>query len=328
MRPAARISINGKDRDSSFMDRLVSVNVTDEAGVKSDSCEITLDARGDFAAPPIGAEVKVWIGYEPQPVYMGKFKIDEWRKEGPAKLISLSAKSAELTTEIKATKTRSHHDTTIGAIVRKVAADHGLTATIDSAIASRPVAHIDQQTESDLGFLSRLAKRNGATFKLSDGKVIFTAKGSRSLPSGGSKPAIEIVPAQTSTWAVSSNKRGDYGSVKCAYMDHEKGKRVTVSAGSGKPAHRDKRLYGSKSEAQAAARATLGDLGRGQKSAEFSGPGNPALFAESLVTLKGFDADCDGEYLAKTVTHSYSSSGYTTSVSLETEGGATATDSA
>lgn len=329
MTPAARIEINGKPVGPKFLARLVSLTVRDEAGIKSDTCEIELDARPDpgtagFTAPPLDSELQVWLGYEPAPVYRGKFKVDEWTKEGPPTVLRVSAKSAELTSAIKATKTRSHHDTTIGEIVRKIAGEHGLGVSIDEALASRRVEHIDQQTESDMGFLSRLARRNGATFKLADGKVVFVAKGSKILPSGGDKPAVTIQPAQVARWSATNNERGGHRSVICLYMDHALGRRMQVTAGSGNPCHRDRRLYATRIEAESAANATLGDLTRGKVTVDINGVGNPELFAETLVTLDGFDPEADGEYLAKSVTHTFSASGYTTDASLETVGAAEA----
>ena len=322
--PTARITVNGKEISTRLVGGggvLVSMTVTDEAGVKADTLTLEIDNTKGFPAPPIDAEIKAWLGYEPEPVYMGSFKVDQWTKRGSPKLLSVNAKAAEFSGDIKSTKTRSHHATTVGAIVRKIAAEHGLGAQVDSRIGARVIAHIDQQTESNLGFLSRLAKRNGATFKLADGKIIFAAKGSKTLPSGKAKTAIVITPDMVSDeWSVTEGQRGAHQSVKCAYIDPTTKRRHYATAGSGKPCHRDKHLYASQAEADAAAHAKLGDLTRGKFTADFEGPGNPALFAEALVTLKGFDPDADGDFLVKTVSHSFSSSGFRTSVTMETEG--------
>jgi len=318
--PAARITLDGVEISNKGLGVLESVTITDEAGVKSDTCEISLDNREGFAAVAIGAEVRVWLGYEPRPVYMGSYKVDSWSKEGPLRRLTVSAKSAELTSEIKASKVRSWHDTTVGAIVRKIAGEHGLGAVIDKAVGARKIEHIDQTSESDMGFLSRLAGRQGANFKLADGKILFAARGSRKLASGTNKPAMTVQPSMVSSWSASAEERGGHKSVKCCYMDHDAGERVYVTAGSGKPCHRDRRLYGSRAEAEAAARAQFGDLERSKMTGQFDGPGMPEMFAEALLSLKGFDPDVDGEYLAKSVTHTFSASGLITSVSFETVG--------
>jgi phage protein D len=321
-KPAYCIELNGKDVTERWGKVLESVSITDEAGIKADTCEIAFSNRARFSAPPLDAEIRIWFGYEPAPTYMGRYKVDSWTKGGLPDRLTISGQAADMTTAIKAPKIRSHHAMTVAQIVNKVAADHGLTAIVDATIGARTVPHIDQQHESDISFLSRLAKRNGATFKLGDGKILFAAKGSRMVPSGKSKVAKVITPADLSTWDVTCSRRGDYETASAHYMDHQTGKRRSAATGTpGQAHHRDRRLYGSQQEASAAAHANLGDLRRGVLTATLELVGDPTLFAEALVTLSGFDNDVDGNYLAKSITHTLSGRGYTTSATVETEGG-------
>lgn len=328
--PAARLTINGRDVSTSIFGDLanggaggvlVSLTVTDEAGTKSDTLELEIDDREGFKAPPKGAEIQAWLGYEPTPVYMGRFKVDEWTKRGPVRTLRVSAKAAEMTSEIRAAKSRSFDGKTVGEIATQIAGENGLQATVAPSIASQTIPHIDQQNESDLGFLSRLAGRAGAVFKLADGKVLFSERGSGQLASGNEKPTIGLTPPMVSDWDATSADRGEYGAVACSYMDHDQGKRVTVTEGSGKPKHRDRRLYGSKEEAEAAAKAQLGDLTRGKVSFSTNGPGLPSVFAEAKIDAQGFDADVDGEFLIKSVNHTLDSGGYRTSIQMERGGG-------
>lgn len=325
MTPAARIVANGVDITTKLIDPraqraiLASLTITDEAGVKSDTLELEVDNRGrTFAVPAIGSELQVWLGFEPAPLYMGRYRLDDWTKSGPPNVIRMSAKSAELTTAIKSPKRRSWHETTVGAIVEKIAGEHALGVAISPELASRAIEHIDQQNESDVGFLTRLAGRHGATFKVADGKLVFAAKGSREYPTGGAKPVTVIRPADVSTWSVTASERGGFRSVVTQWHDHDAGKRKSLTAGAGEPVYRERHVYRTEAEAKAAAEARLGDLKRGRREAQFEGVGNPALFAEGVVRLEGFDPDCDGDFFAKSVTHSFSASGYTTSVTLET----------
>lgn len=324
MRPAARIVANGVDITTKLIDPrsqraiLVSLTITDEAGIKSDTLELEVDNRDGFAVPPIGSEIEVWLGYEPAPVRMGRYRLDDWTKSGPPRTIKMSAKSAELTTAIKSPRVRSWHEETVGSIVSMIAAANGLALALDPDIAARAIAHIDQHNESDVSFLTRLAGRNGATFKVDDGKVLFVAKGSRNYPTAGPKPVTVIRPADVSTWSVTASERGGFQSVVCQWHDHQAGTRKSVTAGAGEPVFRARHVFSTEAEAKAAADATLGDRKRGRREAQFAGVGNPALFAEGVVRLEGFDPDCDGEFFVKSVTHSFSASCYTTSVTLET----------
>lgn len=320
MRPALRLEINGKPASAELLRRVVSVTMTDYSGAQADNAEITIDAAGGVAAPSIGAEVQVWLGYEPAPMYRGKFKVASWSLDGPPSVMSVRAVAADFTTAIKAPKTRSHHDTTLGAIVNKIAGEHGLGVAIDGALASRKIDHIDQQTESDAGFLTRLAGRNGAVFKIGAGRLIFAAKGSKLLPDGTAKARFAVSPSMVSTWSFRADERGGYLSVKAAYYDKAKGKRVYCTAGQGGPCHRDRRLYATREEAQAAADAKLGDLTRGKMTGNLHGPGRPEIYAEAILDLAGFAPDCDGEYLAKTVTHTFGGGGYVVDIEIETLG--------
>ncbi len=324
MRPLVQVYLNDEDVTDKWGPVISSVSVTDEAGIKADTCEFVFDNRSEFAAPKIGSEIRVWMGYAELGTltYLGRYKVSSWSKSGPRRVLSVSAKAADLTSKIRAPRTRSWHDKTIKEIVEAIAGDHKLEALIDKTIGARKIEHIDQQTESDVSFLTRLASRNGAMFKLADGKLLFAAKGSRKNAAGNDKTPIKVLGRQISRWDAMHDKRGDYKSVSAEYMDHKAGKRKSAIAGSGEPRFRDRRLYGSQAEAQAAAEAKLGDLTRGQMTVDLDMPGDPRLFAEALVQLVDVDGDVDGEYLAKSVTHSFSGRGYVTTLSLETEGAA------
>jgi hypothetical protein len=258
------------------------------------------------------------MGYEPAPEYMGKFRIDEWEISGPPNVLTISGKSAELTTEIKETKHKHWDDTTLGSIVQTIAGSHGLSSVMTGDMASRKVEHIDQHGESDIGFLSRLAKRNGAMFKLADGKVIFVKKGTKNLPSGKGKASRTIKPTDNVvSWRMRKSERGEHKSVICYWHDHDGGKRKKVTAGSGKPVHRDKRIYRTEDEARSAAEGQLGDFKRGKADGSLEMGGTPDFFAESIVTLAEFHPDVDGDYNAKSVSHTFDAGGYHTSVTLE-----------
>lgn len=320
MKPAARLILDGRDISTEVFGPtgvLVSLSITDETGNKSDTLELVIDDREYFKAPPKGAEVQVWLGYEPAPTYMGRFKVDEWSKSAMPRQLRVSAKGADMTSAIRAAKSRSFDGKTVQQITAQVAGDHGLTPIVDPRIGSISLEHIDQQNESDLSFLTRVAKRVGASFKLADGKAVIAARGGSSLPSGGEKTPIVLTPEMVSSWEATSGERGGYDAVVCTYIDHAKGERVSVTAGSGETKHRDRRVYRSEAEAKAAAEAQLGDSKRGKISMTASGPGLPDVFAEGKAQVQDFDPDVDGEYRIRSVTHTLDSSGYRTDLSLE-----------
>lgn len=326
--PAARLIIGGKDVTSEVFGKrgpLFSLSVTDEAGRKSDAVELELDDREGFKAPAPNTEIQVWLGYEPTPVYMGRYKVDQWTKRGgdSGRMLHVSAKAAELTSDIRAARARSYHGKTVGQIVNEVAGRHGLTAVVDPEVAGRPIGHIDQSHESDVHFLTRLAHRNGATFKLADGKIVIAKKGATKLPSGSAKPTITLTPGMVATWTATSANRGDYKAVSAQYGDHKHGRRGRVRSGAGNPEHRVRVLYATKNEAHRASFAAQHDLKRGTANFETEGAGLPDVFAECVILAKGFDPDVDGEYVVKSVRHVLESRGFRTTLTMETLGEAT-----
>src|SRR4051812_682879 len=119
MRPGFRIQAGSRDITATLWNGesgpLVSMTITDEAGVKADTVELVVDNRQSasgrvFGPPLIGSEIDVWLGYEPQPAYMGKFRVDEWTKSGPPSILTITAKSADLTSAIKERRVRSWHE--------------------------------------------------------------------------------------------------------------------------------------------------------------------------------------------------------------------------
>lgn len=323
-KPGARIFANGKGVPKRLLSTssgggiLVSLTVTDQAGTKADTLELVLDNRENYPVPPVGSLIEVWVGYEPEPAALGRFRLDSWTLSGAPNLLTLSGTSAELTTAIKGQKLRSWHDTTVGDIVRKIAGEHGLGVTVDSALSARAVEHIDQQTESDLNFLSRLAVHHGAVFKLADGKVVFVPRGVK----GGtnSKTAQTVKPGDVSSWTITESERGGHKSVVAHWHDHKAGKRHSVTAGDGKPAHRLKTVFKTEAEAHEATVAALRDLQRGKREASLEMPGMPGLLAGDEIELAGFHLAVDGTYGATVVTHTLDSGGYRTSITLEVGG--------
>ena len=72
--------------------------------------------------------------------------------------------------------------------MRKIAGAHGLTPAITEALAEIVIAHIDQTHESDMSFLTRLAKRYDAVMNVKDTHLLFVPIGHGTSVSG--KPLL------------------------------------------------------------------------------------------------------------------------------------------
>lgn len=340
MKPACRVTLDGLDITANLIPApfglplegggavlargylsggpLLSLTVTDNEGLKSDSVEIVVDNRDRIPAPKKGSQFKVWLGYaETGLVYMGSYQVDTWSKSGRPLKLQISAKAVGLTTEIKSPKSRSYHKTNVGEIVEKVAGKNSLGSKVHPELSKVKIGHIDQSNESDLHFLTRLAKRIGGNFKLADGQIIMNKAGAGTLPSGSQAPVFDIPETGTLEWSGSGSERGSYGSSSAAWHDTEEGERKTVVVGEGKPRYRDRKLYKTEDEARQAAQAVLSGLNRGKRSFNVSLPGKPEIFAGARMNATEYDPDVDGLYGIKSAVHTLDSGGLKTSLTGE-----------
>jgi phage protein D len=301
---------------------LLSLTVTDNEGTKSDSVTLDIDNRSQIPAPKKGAKMKIWLGYvETGLIYMGTYVVDNWSKSGRPRKLTVNAKAAGMTTELKSPRSRSYHKKKVGDIVGEIAGRHGLSQQVHPELKDFEIGHIDQSSESDLNFLSRLAKRIGGNFKLADEKLIMNKAGSAKLPSGSEAPTFTLIETGQTDWEATGSERGSYKSATAAWVDPKTGKRETVLKGEGTPRYRDRRVFKTESEAQRAVEAQLDGLKRGKISFSTSFPGRPEIFAGSLANVTNHDPDVDGLFVVKTATHTVDNNGLKTSLSCESKNG-------
>lgn len=320
-KPAFRIVADGEDITKLISDRLVSIRINDQAGQQSDSLEITLDDRDHLVpVPRSGAWLRVWLGYSDNgqlPVYMGAYAVDEVEVSmGPRSMV-VKATAAQTAPElVKQQRTKSWHDTTLGAIAQQIGKQNALQVTIKGTLASVPIKHEDQTNESDQSFLTRLAEKYKATIKPADGKLVIVPRGGEF---GGT---VTVDVKEVTSWRATLKNRGAYGEVKAKYLNRTTNKEATVTSGTkgNLPTFEDKQLYRSQAEAEKAAASKLQSLNSGEVSINLQMPGRPQVNAEGLVTLTNFREHVNGTWNIKTVTHDLSSSGYVTTIDCGTKG--------
>ena len=320
MKIAYQITADGANITALIADRLLSLEITDEAGVKSDRLTVTIDDRDQrLEFPETGSRLEVSLGYVGQAlVKMGAYTVDEVNVTGPARELTIRATAADMTGSIKAPKERSWPDATLGKIVQTIAADNRLQPAIASDLASRQLGHIDQ-TESDMQLLQRLCADQGATCKVADGRLVVASHAGGKTAAGGDMPKAVIAASQCDSWNAVVAGRNEYKAVTAYWQDVKKARRTGVKAGSGTPMLTMKNTYASKDEAQRAAESRLKSLQRGAVKISISGLiGDPTMSAEMQATLVGFRQGVDGDtWVVNSVTHNFSDSGYTCSLELE-----------
>ncbi|NYZ70271.1 hypothetical protein H0A36_30125, partial [Endozoicomonas sp. SM1973] len=97
-----QVKINSQLID--FSRHLISLELTDEAGIKSDSVTLKLsDPEGNLPIPAKGTKLSVAI----QNIHMGDFIIDEVSLSGPPNQMTIQAKGANLRDQLRSPKSRS-----------------------------------------------------------------------------------------------------------------------------------------------------------------------------------------------------------------------------
>ncbi|MFI3241230.1 MAG: contractile injection system protein, VgrG/Pvc8 family [Alphaproteobacteria bacterium] len=320
MQPIYKITVDQENINSILANRLISINITDEFGLVSDSMTMELDNSDDiFEVPPRGVELEAFLGYDENNLYsMGKFIVDEIELSSPPNKITITARASNSTIKedmgaIKAPKSKSWEECTLSTIVSTIAVDYGLTESIDISFKDIFIQHIDQTDESDLSFLERLAKEYGVEVKIAGGKIIFLEPARGTLPDGTTIPTTYISKADLNNYKMRISERGLYNQVIAKYYDLDDAEEKKVEVGDEKPAFSMRDVYSNETTALMQAKAKLADIERGQYSLSAETIGNPLLSAESKIEITGICEELQGAWILKQVSHSYSSSGYKTS---------------
>lgn len=321
--PIYRVTLDGRDLTSTLAPRLISLTLTETRGEEADTLDISLeDSDGRLAIPSRGAVLDVAFGWrETGLVEKGSFTIDEVEYAGAPDTITMRGRSASLSKGLGERKERSWHGQSIKTIVDTIAGKHKLTPKVAVELAKIAIAHIDQSQESDMAFLSRLAKRFDAVMNVKDGNLLFMPIGAAMTASGKPLTALTVTRKDGDRHRYHVAERETYAGVRAYWYENQKKKRHSVVVG-GEDNSNMKVLpenYPSQAEAEAAATAEFNRVKRGQATMNLDlALGIPELFPEMPVSLSGWKPDIDGTpWLLRRVSHEVSNSGYTCSCEFE-----------
>lgn len=322
MTPAFKVTVEGSDITRRIADRLLSLRVTDAAGWESDTVEIVIDDRDwVLELPRRGVIAEVWLGYVDALVKMGRYRIDEVEVSGPPNTLSIRGKSAEVGAEnaaMKQPRNRSWKDISIGSILEVMATEADMTAVVADTLVKVKVKSWHQTDESNVNFLTRLAKHFGAVAKVADGRIIFVEQGMVQTASGRALSPVTVALAQVSDWDYSQTERGAYESVTATYVDRDEGEEVGVRAGGQDGANkRLRRRYETREEAQTAAESALKAAKQGTDTLSLTLPGRADLFAEHPLVLEGFRPGLPVRWVVQRVEHTLDRGGFQTTVDAE-----------
>lgn len=318
MKPRVEVSIDGVPVAGHFYERLLSLTVTDEEGMKSDTVDIELnDGPPNFLAiPRKGAIISVKMGFGDDLVPKGVFTADKVNVDCLPYKMSISGKAADLRSgKLKERQERSWDKAKLGDILSQIASESGLTPAVDDDLADFEYDWLAQQDESNINFLRRLAERHNGLFAVKQKRLIFTRLGSGLSASGAPLGSIILTPEKIKVGSlkVEINDRTKYSKVVAYYQDSDKAERVEIDADAdadGDSVYRLPEPYASPAEADKAAQAKAKELQRGEGSVSVTVIGDAGIEAGLPLLFADVRPGVDGvPYIIKTAKTSYTKTG-------------------
>jgi phage protein D len=320
MRPVFKVLANGQDITALLADRLESLQVVDKAGLDSDELTITLDDRdGAVALPARGAVLEVSLGYaETGLTRIGRYRVDEVKSSGPPQQVSFSGRPADMSGQIKQVRRGAWEAVSLERIVQAVAARNQLQAVCK---VKATVARADQMNESDLHFITRLARQYDATATVKGGKLLVLPRGGQAQSvSGKVLPTMVLQRRDITSWQFTASDRNASGGAVVRHHDQATGRtrsvRVAGADGSAAPAQVVRHAAASPGTAAAQAKAAGARAYRSEVTMNLVLPGRADIVAERTLRTQGIKDGVDHLWTVDSVTHEFSSAGWALRVDL------------
>lgn len=228
--PAFRLETNKKDITGKIQSRLMSLTLTDNRGLESDQLDIELDdADGNLIFPSRGDILALELGWHGHPLTpKGKFVVDEIEHSGAPDRLTIRARSADFRGDLNVKREESYHKLTLENIVSTIAARNKLTFQISNELKGISV-HIDQTNESDVSFLTRVAKQEGAIASVKNGELLLICQGKNKTVSGTPIDPVVITRESGDSHRFSLSDREAYTGVTAQWLDTKTASKQTVT---------------------------------------------------------------------------------------------------
>ncbi|WDK30250.1 phage late control D family protein [Xanthomonas campestris] len=320
--PQWRVVLDGTDLTERIAPRLLDLTLTECRGGEADQLDLRIhDHDCKMALPKRGVRLSVALGWKATGLIdKGTFIVDEVEYSGAPDIITVRARSADLTADMRTRRERSWHNTTLGAVLNTLAGEHRLTPRVAEVLARTKLPHLDQANESDMNLLTRLGQRFDAVATVKGGALVFAPIGAGTTATGKSLPTVTLTRRDGDQHRYSVADRDAYTGVRAYWVDKGKARRQSVLVGTDDNAKRLRESYADEATARQHAHAELERVKRGVAKFDYTlAIGRADLFPEQIVTMSGFKPDIDGQrwLIAKTTHAINGSSGFTTSLELE-----------
>jgi phage protein D len=323
-----RVTMDGKDLSDRLRPRLVSLSLSEKRGDEADQLDIVLnDTDGMLGIPKEGALLSVQLGWKQGRdvtaglIDKGSFKVDDVSHSGPPDQITIKARAADFTSQIRNRREQSWKNTTLGAVLKDVAGRNGLTLKIAPDLSSIALPSISLSRESEIAFLRRLGRENDAVATIKDGHLVFARKGAGTAPSGRALPTLTIRRTDGDRHNWQRQKRDGQEGVTASWHDRKGAARKTVTMGKEEGAKKLRKIYPDEASAKRAAIAERDRIKRAPATLDMKlALGRADAIPEARVTVSGYKDEIDATtWLISEVTHRLDKSGgFVTDLKMET----------
>lgn len=319
MQPVFSVLADGKDITALINDRLLQLRTTDKPGLEADEFELRIDARnGVIALPARGALIDVNLGHAGRPLTrLGRYTVDEVELAGPPDTLVIRGKASDVRGSGKTIRSGSWEDATLQRIVTDIAARNGWQAACP---VTSKIPRVDQYSESDFNFITRLARQYDCTAKLANGQLLVLPRQGGQSATGKALAPLSLAREDISQWQFRLGDKTTHKAVRTRHQNGASGELDVVeltndNAPDGlQPVYTDRHLYPNRAAAEQAAKARLASFNRDTASVRLDMPGRTDLFAERPVRLHGFLSGLDGTYLIESVEQVFTNAGWRTTV--------------
>lgn len=319
---AVEITIAGKNITGDVSPYLSKITYTDRVEDESDDISLTFE---DTAArwqkpwyPQQGDSLTVRLGTAGDMLDCGLFEIDQIEFEFPPDTLQVKAIGAAITKSLRTKNSKAFEKQSLKKIAQYFADKHGLELTGNMGeLAKIQIDRKTQDKQTDMAFLSKLAKEYGLIFSVHGQQLVFmTADELEGRPAvltldktQMSKARFQDKTSQVYAAATVSTRNARSNAVKKWQIKP-----------SGDPAKKDTLIVGGRAEnesqAQAKAKGALQDKNKEKITGSISVPGNTKLVAGVNVELTGV-GEFSGKWHITQSTHSVDAgSGYTTDITV------------
>ena len=326
VRPVFKVVVGGTDVTRRLESHLSSMTLVACREDHADQLELEFeDTAGRIAMPRKGVSIEVSLGFDTEGMCLqGSYVVDEVEHRGAPDTITVRARSARMAGPLATRKERSWSDTTVGHIVSVIAGEHGLTPRVSDALASAPIAQLDQ-TESDMALLRRIGKHFDAVATVKHGRLIFAPIGEAKTAGGTDLPSLVIRRANGDRHHFQEIDRSAYTGVQARWHDISSARGYLALAGKHGHVKILRGDFPTETDAKRAAEAELARVKRGVATFTLDlAIGRPDIFPEMPVKLAGWpDTIINYNWIVSKATHKLDGNGgYLTSLDLENKSSA------